>query len=84
MLEISADECGAERAGGIHRSAADRAGEHGFESYDGTDRDRGGDAFFLRAVGYAENGQHEDGGEDDLQEKALRCGAGGEGHAKGL
>ena len=80
---ISADDRGREGAGGIHGCAANRAGEHRFERDDCADGDAGGDAFFLRAGGDAEDDEHEEKGEDDFEDEGLGGGAGGERGAEG-
>ncbi len=79
VLKLAADEGGGERSGWIHRGAADRAGEEGFEGNDGSHGDPGGDALLLGSGGDAEDDDHEDEGEDDLEDKTLHGGSGRKG-----
>src|ERR1700754_3682049 len=82
MLEMAGDERGSEGARGVHGGTANGAGEHGLQGDDAADGDAGGDAFFLGAGADAEDDEHEEEGEHDLEDEALRGKSGGEGGAE--
>ena len=71
VFQGAGDQGGGEGAGGVHRGSANRAGEHGLQPNHSTDGDACGDALLFGSRGNAENGEHEDGGEHDLEHEAL-------------
>ena len=73
---MSRDKRGPERTRRIHRGAANRTGEHRFESNDGADDDSGGDPFLSRTGRDPENHEHQQGGKQELQNEGLQRSAG--------
>ena len=67
MAQMSGNQSGGQGTRGVHGGAADGAGEHGFESDDGTNNDPSGDAFFFGACGNSQDREHEYEREDEFE-----------------
>src|SRR5258706_15159508 len=71
VLKMAADYRGGRGAGWVHRRAADRAGKHGFKADDPANGNSSRDPLFLGARRDAQDHQHEEEREHELEHERL-------------